>query len=207
MKTSKLTVVVVFCALAAWINNAGASYMTYEGLGLKSNVKLHAAGTLADGLTIPAGQLKVRLEGTEYLGYCVDLNQYAGSGDVTVLGLDSLRNGDLVGYLYDTYAQDVDTGLEAAALGVAIWEVLYETSGAFNAGDGYLWISNNADVLAQANVLLEALPDHFIADDYIRVLNSPRVQDVVVPEPTTIAVLGLGGAGFLLRRKFRGGNV
>lgn len=196
---------VAVCACIAIPSPVLGSYMTYNGLGLNSQVRIHASGLLADDLKTAAGQLKVTYENTDYLAYCVDLDHYAGSAEVSLEDINTINNGDLVAWLYDAYAQSVINGIDAAALGVAIWEVLYETDATFDAGDGYFSITDNQDVLDQANILLGSVPSSYTPSNGWMLLQGDTVQGVVIPEPTTLGLLGVGAAGFLVKRHRRKG--
>ena len=200
------TLVVAVCACMAITSPVLGSYMTYNGMGLSSQVRLHASGLLADNLKIPVGQLKVTHENTEYLAYCVDLNHYVKSAYVTEQDMNGINNGDLVAWLYGTYAQSVTSGVEAAALNVAIWEVLYENDATFDAGTGYFTVSENQSVLEQANSLLASLvnlPSNYTPSNGIKVLHGDGVQDVVVPEPTSMVLLCAGAACLVAKRRIR----
>lgn len=206
MTKVKITLMVTVCACAAITTPVLGSYMTYNGLGLSSQVQVHASGLLADNLMVPAGQLKVNYENEDYLAYCVDLNDYAASTDVTEKDMSFINNGDMVAWLFETYADGVTTGTQAAALSVAIWEVIYETDPIFNAGTGFFWISENQAVRDGANALLATLgsmPSSYTPSNGMMVLHGEEVQDVVVPEPTSLGLLCVGGACFLRKRRRR----
>jgi len=196
---------VAVCACTAITSPVLGSYMTYNGLGFNSQVRIHASGLLADNLKVPAGQLKVAYENMDYLAYCVDLNHYAGSAEVSLTNINTINNGDLVAWLYDTYADGVTNGIDAAALGVALWEVIYETDAAFHAGEGFFSVSENQDVLTKANVLLGSVPSSYTPSNGMMLLHSNQVQDVVIPEPTTLGLLGVGAVGFLVKHRRRHG--
>lgn len=206
MQKVNMTLVVTVCASLMITGPVLGSYMTYNGMGLNSQVRIHADGTLADGLKIGAGQLRVNYENWDYLAYCVDLDHYAKSADVIELDMSSINNGDLVAYLYDTCAAGVNSGVKAAALGVAMWEVVYETDVTFDAGTGYFTISENQDVLDEANDLLASLgsiPSSYTPSNGLMVLHGDKVQDVVTPEPSTLGLLGVGIVGFITKRRIR----
>ena len=196
--------------LCAFTPLASADWMNFNGVALNETVTIHAAGTLADNLTVYAGQEKVNFRGVDYLVYCVDTNHYAASADMTVKPVTSVNNGDKVAFLFNTYAPGVTTNLQAAALGVALWEVINETSPTFNANSGYFSITGNTDVATAANVLLASMPTHYDTTNYPSILFNPTAQSFVVgisntpvPEPATMAMVVIGGAGMLLRRSRR----
>jgi len=184
--------------------------MTYNGMGLKDTVKVHAPGHLADNLTVHAGQLHVTYLGEDYDAFCVDIDQYVGTSEVdewTVYDLP--QNGDLIAFLFETYADGVATGVEAAALQVAIWEVLSETDDSFfDLTSGNFQILNNAPVVALATTYLATVPGSYTPIIEPVVLHSETKQDVIisggqVPEPASLSVLSLGAVLSLIRRRRR----
>ena len=207
IRKSMMTVAVVVI-LVMGCHVASASIMTYKGIGLHSNVTLHAAGSPADGRRVSAGQYLISYEGTDYASYCVDIYHYLGSGEVTELPIDSLNNGDLVAFLFETYSEDVQDNIDAAALGVAIWEVIFETSDNFDVTDGYLSITGNDAVAQAANDLLSTLPDSYQTQWDMLVLHSDCKQDMIIPgspipEPATLMILNLGAMGLIIRQRRR----
>jgi len=208
MKLNRLNAPVLFAAMILLLAAfpAHAEMMLYDGIGLAAQVKFHGEGLYADGKTVWAGQYRITFQDAPYNAYCVDADQTSGSSEVTVAGLDVLRNGDLVGFLYETYADSVQTGADAGALAVAIWEVLYETDDTFDAGEGYFHITNNSSVRNAANLLLETLPDAYDPNMKLAVLCSDRHQDMLIatageiPEPATLCLFMAGGVLASIRR-------
>jgi len=203
MKTKCITIAVLSTLLVAGFNAsvASASLVTYHGMGLRDKVKIHADGAMGDGMTVYAGQMLISYEGVDYEAYCVDLDHYAGSSQVIEVDVYDLVNGDDLAYLAETFAGDVTTKLEAAALQVAIWEVLTEDTGTFDATSGHFSISRNPDVAWEANVLLAALPDSFQGEAQVIILDSVIKQDLlIVPDASTL-ILVAAGIPVLLRRR------
>jgi hypothetical protein len=199
---NSITAIVVISFVSLLSSAAFADPMTYNGVGLNGVVTTHAPGLLADNLSVYAGQELVQYHGINYLAYCVDLNQYSASSDVTMMPVTSLPRGEQVAFLYNTYGLQAATGRQAAAVGVAIWELVAETGPTLDAGSGYFHITDNANAIADANVLLANLPTHYNNPIMPFVLHSTSAQDFVVgswaiPEPATLALLAIGGLLFV----------
>ena len=199
MKLANATILAVVLSLCLTTSIASADMMTFAGTILTESVKFHSHGLLADNLTVQAGLLGVEYQDRQFGAFCVDADQYAGTTSVTEQNVDVLHNGSLVAYLYETYIGSATTARQAAALGVALWEVLYESDGnAFNASSGNFYITNNSDVAAAANVMLTGMPADYQSVMNLTVLHSASKQDMLiggptaVPEPATVAMLLLG---------------
>jgi hypothetical protein len=208
MKCTKLTKLLSAVSFLLVASTASANVMTYDDLGLSSPVMLHAAGLLADGKTLRAGQYHFTYEGVPYYAFCVDIDHYAGTSQVTEEAITFLRNGEKVAYLYETFMPEIETGIDAAALAVSLWEVIYEEDqNDFDAGDGYLYITNNPAVLAAANDMLADVPDSYQPVTSLTVLDSECKQDMLIgslgkiPEPATLALLALASPFALMRRR------
>lgn len=203
--TFRLTLTAAVISMVAGV--VSADMMTYDGAGMVDSVRLHVAGSPANNRMVDVGQMLVTYQDVQYVGYCVDVYQWAGSADMTERSVDSLHNGQWVSYLFDTYAGQVSSGEEAAALQVAIWEVINENSKHFDVGKGSFHIRQNDDVERLANRMLDGLPKSYDGSLGNIVLYSRGAQDVLIyraeitPEPSAMALLGLGAAGLMYRRR------
>lgn len=198
--TNARIVAICSAVVLALVLPAGADYIRYEGMGLSLQVLLDADGTYADGRQVRAGVMEMEFNGTPITGYCVDIDQAADSGPVTVVQPDYLTNGVLAAYLFDTYAASVQTNTQAAALQTAIWEVLFETGDTLDAAHGYFRVKYNSPVTDAANEMLATLPEDYTPLASTVILASPWHQDVItrqppsgVPEAGTLMLLAAGG--------------
>ena len=201
-------------AVNAAVLPARADMMDYRGTGRGWNLKVYARGTLAHNRTVRAGELNYFYEEQVQAAYCVDLYQAAGDdGAASVWNVDMLANGALAAHLYLNHAPQVAAREDAAALQVAIWEVVNETPGTdFDVTDGFFSIRQSnrreRDIAAAANNLLYSLPLSSPDVEGVIVLHSDTRQDVIlpgaiseIPEPFTMATLALGAVCLLLRRR------
>jgi hypothetical protein len=146
--------------------------------------------------------------GTPYTSLCTDpLTSGLGSAIVVESALKDYQGnrGLAAAWLWQQYFSSVGTdSVKVSALQAAIWEVMVEsTSNPYDITAGSVYLTDTdahaLSVKAQANAWLSAIPgtiDPMTVSSNIRVLDqNPNHQPFIieVPEPTTIAVLGLGG--------------
>jgi len=151
----------------------------------------------------------------DFLAFCVDLAQYLSNptvyteaptlfSGVTLTNINKLFDSALGGFgLGDV----IDTSVESAGLQVALWEVVYDSTGVFDLDAGAFSVSGNAAVEAQAQAYLDGMAT--AADDayILSFLYSATKQDIVTLSPVPLPAAGLmllaalGGLGAAGRRR------
>lgn len=189
--------------LAAIAAPALANPISFNGVGLYETVSYKLDG---ESKSTKAGQLLIEFNNQDLIAYCVDLRHTIKSDwNVDVKPANFFSGGKAAAFLYDTFASTVTNSVQAAALQVAIWEVIEDWNW-INLFGGDFKFTNATNVTQQAQVYLNALPGNlsnysptaFILESG----NYPRSQHLIVPEPTTLAAL-LVGLPMLLRGRRR----
>ena len=162
--------------------------------------------------TVSAGGFSTVVNGATFETYCVDLYQTIAFNTpyadyVNVGGGHAFANshayGDL-GRLYGLAGPILDA-VHEAAFQMAVWEIAYETSGAYGLGTGVATFSATAGATMLASGWLSSLANA-PAGPNIGVFESCTHQDVIyapVPEPETylMMVIGLAGMTAMTRRR------
>jgi hypothetical protein len=209
-RTQVTKVLLSLIALAGLSSVASASPITYNGLGYHSTVRIHAPGRMADGWSVPAGQMLVTWNQTNFAGYCIDLDHYAASGDVTPRNVLELPRGQQLAWLFETYVDEVVNNTSAAAMQAAMWELMYETCNTFSVTDGSFTITSNDAAANLANDWLAETVGSYSPQSTYMILDGLNNQDILiqvqgsdVPEPTAMVTLALGGLLMVARRRRR----
>lgn len=170
-----------------------------------------------------AGQLEIqRVGGTDtsfnpagdYFTFCIEPTEFLGNvvmtltavrfGDTAVGGMGATKAA-LVSELYARYQPVLDvvvTNDVGAALQIATWEILRETTATLSMGGGSFRATGPAPVIALADGYLASLtgsPRLFNLNALIAIGNQDLL--VQVPSPATLALLGLGMIGLLAARR------
>jgi MYXO-CTERM domain-containing protein len=193
-----------------------AEWMTYEGQGHRREATLFHPDLPSGGIHVSAGEFFFTYKGEEITTYCADILQWVGSADVAEQNVNTLNNGprndgEMAAFLYLNYADTVATDDQAAALQMAIWEVVSESdANPYDVLAGDLRVSARSAAVDLANTMLGDLPDHFAVPSCVKVLQTDLHQDMLscepgtgtdVPEPAALSVLGLGGLVLLRKRR------
>ncbi|QOJ13892.1 MAG: PEP-CTERM sorting domain-containing protein [Planctomycetia bacterium] len=173
--------------------------------------------------TVPGGDTDLGL----FQSFCIELGQ--GVGDGVLFSIVPLGNGPLpgtgtggpgvngpmgsakaalIGELWARRHASIFTGTtsqqrdKAAAFQVAIWEIVYDDGlnldgGAFRENDSASWVDMAKTWLGELN------GDPNYTTPGLVALTHPNKQDQVtlIPEPTSLGLLALGGVGAWMRRR------
>ncbi len=204
---SLLTGVALAAAITLTPSTARAESIDFTGIGAASVVSL---GGLFNG-SVYAGELNWNWIGSapqgftqSFYSYCVDLLNYVQDPQVVSVGSSSgltgapytANGGAAAAWLFDTYAGAVHAAgnaVQAAALQVAIWEVLYDS--ASNLGSGNVILNTTGAIMSLADTYLAALAGSSYQGSTATVLFTSGGQDQItsrVPEPATVMLLGAG---------------
>jgi hypothetical protein len=205
----RLLFILAICALLAGTASAGPM-VQYTGVYGQT---VGIAGTWHTG-SVLAGIYKIKINGVPMDAFCIDLQdtttgsavEYAkvdleDAPDVTgdpSLGPMGTAKANEVRKLWDMAYYPAMTQAQAAALQVAIWEVLVDSTYDVTAGGFKL---TTADPGAQA--LLDALPNHTGSAGLFALTHKDYQDFTTVPAPGAILLgsIGIGLVGWMRRRR------
>jgi len=199
---SMMSVVAVLGAAAS--ASAGLVEVQLQGMAYNKQVTVDYFG---DDLTVKAGQFKISINGApDQYAYCVDFDHTIKSSWTADIGSPaSINAGSQIAYLFNTYAAGIDSDKKAAGLQLAIWKLLidYGTANAATLSSGNFRINANQPGYAEAVSYLSNIPASYTDFTPPVVLFSspnPRSQNLLVPEPATLAMMA-GGLLWSLKRR------
>jgi hypothetical protein len=199
-KLVTLTVGIVVVTLAS---QTQANPITFAGTGLTTDVVVRHDGS---DEYVRAGEIFVDYNATRFTAYCVDLDHWMkNKWDATPTPVTGVENGLAAAFLYDTFAGTVKTGVQAAALQIAIWKVVEDPGNSLNLNSGSFRFSGSKDVVDATLGFLTALPkklkDYTTKSYILSSGTDPRSQNLIVPEPASLVLLASALPVLLIGRR------
>ena len=155
---------------------------------------------------VNAGAFGVTDGATDWLAFCIDLYQnFNIPADFDVVAGPAFPIVDRLNKLYTTYFEDVDTGTEAAAFQIAIWEIV--SDGTLDLHNGvFELVTAGSSVVTQVNTYLTGLDQQTGGGYAFTFLKNDHYQDLVIASPVplpagALLLLGALGAMGVARRK------
>ena len=132
-----------------------------------------------------AGVYNLLLDTVPFEAFCVGLGT-----DVSIFPYQAVLepvttiNGGLqAGYLYEQFLPEAVDDHHAAALQLAIWEVVEDWGNGLDLLSGDFRVINFADLVTTAESYLAAIPADITPPPQAVILHSDEWQDMLVPEP------------------------
>ena len=187
-KLVALTLGSVVLVLSSQVN---ADPISFAGTGLTSAVTVKHNGS---DLSVLAGEILVDYNSARFTAYCVDLDQpIKSSWDTTVAPVSTVNGGLAAAYLYDHFAGSVPHAAQAARLQIPIWAVVGDFGSTFSLLNGSFGFSGSSGIIAAAQSYLRTLPadlsSYSTTACILRSGESPRSQNLIVPEPASLILL------------------
>lgn len=214
-------------AFGMGMGRANAYTLTYNGLNYGQSVSVSYGTT---NLNTFAGQINLSFTGpagtpagyaTTFNAYCAELENtlqtpmdiaLRSTNDLTRNGI-SPNTGVKAAWLFNNYGSGVNSNLKGAALQIAIWEALYDSSSDL-VGGYFKLLTNDAALTSQVNTYLTGLQTSFSASSgtWFQAINPASSQDMIgpagpggiVPEPGIVSLLAGSSLSSLclLRRRY-----
>ena len=210
MKTRTLRLTMLAFSLAGAMSASAALTVAFNNVSPEQVVNLQVAGDFTYGPGgVYAGINNLTVDGVATSGFCIDVSResgtysdysYAALGNAPLAPAGPMSSTSVINieklwaaYFTEAAANSDGTGLEAAALQVAIWEQVALGNGGYT-----VTVSGNAPVTTLAKTMTDSL-GNLTAQADLQALVSPSGQNYVVPvpEPTTM-IAGAGALGLAL---------
>ncbi len=209
------------CALAS----ASTVTATFNGVAPGSDGQFSLDGGANWGNTGAAGLFNWTRTGGDHTGlqgnflaFCTELTEHVNNGGSFTYTVDTIENAptvlggmgpakadqmrELFGRYYTPAFAASLPGTQATAMQICVWEISHEQTAALDVTDGSArFVNNDAAAVALAQVYLSTIDGTGPRDNSIYSLVSQGVQDMIVPAPASLALLGMGGLAIGRRRR------
>ena len=216
MKTKTVLSTLIAASILGASVTANAALLQLDGLTRGLNTTIKYNGNVE---TVWTGAVQARIDGNATHVYCVDIPRVSyvpGSYSVNATSTNLLANGARAAYVLNRWDAALDyppsMGGEDAAMQLALWDIVYDNGDGFDTGIfqvvaaptvatslGKYFLKNSVNK-ADVATYLQAV-DHGPNNNLNQNMITTATVTEAVPEPASIAVLGIGIAAFLRRRK------
>ena len=146
-----------------------------------------------------------------FKAFCIDLNQTIGLGNTNTFSKNAVETApipgggmgiakaDLLRELWGRHFLGINSNVKGSAFQIAVWEIVFDNG--LDLSSGQIQVAGNASVLAQAQAYMSSLTGDGAYFAPVYALSSNSTQDMLVPTPGAIALMGMGGLLAARRRR------